>query len=79
MSESDTQTLRIELHEFRAEANVRLHSLETQTAIYAVHQDNIYKRLVSIEDNTRWLVRLVSGIVIAAIIGFALRGGFNLG
>jgi len=79
MTEHDTSRLREELHDFKSETNRRLTSLETSAAVNAVHQTNVENRLHAIEDNTKWLIRLVSGAVILAIVGYVIGGGLNLG
>jgi hypothetical protein len=53
----------------------RLVALETRTAVDEVHRAAVEKRLAGIEDTLRWLVRLVIGALIMAIIAFAVRGG----
>ncbi len=55
----------------------RLHALETRSAVEDVHRSNVEKRLSSIEDILKWLVRLVIGALILAAIAYALKGGFG--
>ncbi|MEM0936097.1 MAG: pseudouridine synthase [Pseudomonadota bacterium] len=61
--------------DWTAQVERRLAALETRTAIDEVHRAMVEKRLHSIEDTLRWLVRLVMGALILAIITFAIRGG----
>lgn len=56
----------------------RLSGLETHKAADHVRNENINKRLDSIEDTLKWLVRLIISALILAAIGFALGGGFTL-
>ena len=53
----------------------RLSALETRTAVDEVHRAMVEKRLHSIEDTLKWLVRLVIGALVLGMIAFALRGG----
>jgi len=53
----------------------RVVALETQGAIDDVHRDNVGKRLSSIEDTLKWLVRLVLGGLLMAGIAFVVQGG----
>jgi hypothetical protein len=55
----------------------RLAALETRTAVDEVHRAMVEKRLQAIEDTLRWLVRLVIGALLLAIVGFAIRGGLH--
>ena len=61
--------------DWRIHAERRLNALETRTAVDEVHRAMVEKRLHSIEDALRWLVRLVFGALILGLVGFALRGG----
>ena len=62
-----------------AEFAARLSVLETAHAVDTVHRTNIEKRLAGIEDTLRWLVRIVVGAIVVAVIGYALKGGFQIG
>ena len=53
-------------------------SSEAKDAIEAAHREMTNTRLSSIESNITWLVRLVMGALLLAVVGFALRGGFNV-
>ena len=70
---------------WRGEVNARLGAieqkitvLETQSAVDEVHRTNVEKRLTSIENTLQWLVRLILGALILAMIGFAMSGGFSV-
>ena len=54
----------------------RLQSLETFQAVEANHRQSVERRLGSIEDGVKWLLRLVVGSLIVGVITFALSGGF---
>ena len=54
----------------------RLQSLETFQAVEANHRQSVERRLGSIEDGVKWLLRLVVGSLVIAVLGFALSGGF---
>lgn len=54
---------------------VRLSSLETQSAVDEVHRQNVETRLSAIEDTLKWLVRLITGAIIVAVITFVMKGG----
>ena len=57
----------------------RLNAVETKNAVDEVHRQNVEKRLEGIETNMQWLVRLILGAIIMAIIAFMLNGGFIAG
>lgn len=57
----------------------RLNKLEVSTAEEAVRAVNIEKSLTKIQDGITWVLRLVVGALIIAALGFALKGGFNVG
>lgn len=44
-------------------------SLDRRTTRLEIQMENIEKRLNSIDDNTLWIRRLVSGTIITTIIG----------
>ncbi len=56
----------------------RMGAAEKDSAVAEVHHNNVEKRLGSIEDTLKWLVRLVIGSIIGVAVGFALKGGFVL-
>lgn len=43
-----------------------------------VKVENMNEKMTAIMSNTTWLLRLVIGGLIMAVIGFALRGGFHI-
>lgn len=55
----------------------RIHALETRNAVEEVHRFSVETRLGSIEDTLKWLVRLVVGGLLMALIGYMIQGGFN--
>jgi len=60
------------------EVERRIGQLETNAAVDAVHRLNVEKRLGSIEDTLKWLVRLIIGALLTGLIAYALRGGLEL-
>lgn len=54
----------------------RINVLETRNAVEEVHRLNVESRLTSIEDTLKWLVRLIVGAFVLAVIAYALKGGF---
>lgn len=72
-------------NEWRVGVLTRLDSLETrmtqqetQSAVDEVHRINVEKRLGSIEDTLKWLVRLILGAIVMAAMAFALTGGLSV-
>ena len=61
------------------EIEKRLTETEKRFAVDAVVTSNVEKRLDSIEDTLKWLVRLIIGAIILAAVGYALNGGFDIG
>lgn len=61
-----------------AALSARVSVLETRGAVDEVHRNNISERLSSIEDTLKWLVRLVMGGLVMAVLAFFLNGGANL-
>ena len=53
----------------------RLSAIETRNAVDEVHRHNVEKRLGSIEDTLKWLVRLVLGALIAATLALVVGSG----
>ncbi len=60
------------------EHNSRLSAVEKKNAVDEVHRHNVEKRLGSIEDTLKWLVRLIIGALLMAAVGYALAGGFKI-
>ena len=54
---------------------LRLSAIETRNAVDEVHRHNVEKRLGSIEDTLKWLVRLVLGALIAAALALVVGSG----
>ena len=53
----------------------RLSAIETRNAVDEVDRHNVEKRLGSIEDTLKWLVRLVLGALIAAALALVVGSG----
>ncbi len=64
--------------EWSRDIDLRLHRLETYTAVDEVHRTNVDHRLRTIEDMLKWLVRLVLGALILALIAYLVAGGFSV-
>lgn len=54
---------------------VRVVSVEKSHSIADVVVSNIDRRLGSIEDSQKWIVRLIVGSIILALIGLAVMSG----
>jgi len=63
---------------WRQTVETRLIAAETRNAVDEVHRQNVEMRLGSIEDILKWLVRLILGALVLAILGIALKSGINL-
>lgn len=57
----------------------RVVRLETVHAVRDERDKSISARLLSIEGTLTWLVRLVIGALILAVVGFAMNGGLVIG
>ena len=53
----------------------RISAVETRNAVDEVHRHNVEKRLGSIEETLKWLVRLVLGALIAAALALVVGSG----
>lgn len=56
----------------------RLSTLETAKAVEEVHYTNLNTRLGSIESTLTWLVRLIIGALVMALLAFIFGGGLNV-
>ncbi len=56
----------------------RIVKLETQQAVAAAQAEHIQKSLEKIEGGIGWLIKLVIGGIIAGVVAFLIRGGFNV-
>jgi hypothetical protein len=70
--------------EWRATVNAKLNTLdqrliqvEKKNAVDEVHRTNVEKRLSSIEGTLTWLVRLIIGAILLALVGFIMQGGIQ--
>lgn len=52
--------------------------LKTRLAVAESSIKDIKADLQSIKNNTTWIIRLVIGAIILAIVGFITQGGLNL-
>jgi septal ring factor EnvC (AmiA/AmiB activator) len=53
----------------------RVSSLETRIAVAETNIKDIKADLDSIKNNTTWILRLVLGAIIMALIGLVIKGG----
>lgn len=58
--------------------SVRMSQIEIQAATDEVHRANVEKRLSSIEDTLKWLVRLIIGALLLGLVAFFAGGGLVL-
>lgn len=56
----------------------RVGRLEVTSAVDTIKYASIDSRLTSIESTLTWLVRLIIGALITALLGFALSGGLHV-
>lgn len=68
--------------DWRNTTDVRIRSLEsrqnaadTRDAVAEVHHTNVEKRLSAMEGTLVWLVRLIIGAMLLAVIAFVTNGG----
>jgi len=59
------------------EIEARVMLIERSIAVDQVNGKGIEKRLDKIEDTLTWLVRLIIGAMLLAMVAFALGGGFQ--
>lgn len=52
--------------------------MEKADAIADVHRKNVEVRLATIESNTTWLIRLIVGALVVALLAYALKGGLTV-
>lgn len=52
----------------------RVTAIEMNHQIADVHRTNVEKRLAEIEDTLKWIVRLIIGAIVLALIGFVIQG-----
>jgi hypothetical protein len=78
MGDNEIPRLQDDLDSFKSDTNFRLNALERQNAVTAVLLQNIQQSITNIDDNTKWLIRIVSGAFVVSIIGFILQGGFGI-
>ena len=76
----DAQAHRLKSQEGRLDGHDgRIRQLETQQAVSAERAENIQKSLTKIEDGIGWANKLIIGGILAGVVGFLIRGGFNVG
>ncbi|QQA44598.1 hemolysin XhlA family protein [Pelagovum pacificum] len=60
--------------DWATQAERRIGTLETRSAVEDVHRENVEKRLTEIEDTLKWLVRLVIGALLTAGVALIVGG-----
>ena len=55
---------------------VRIRVLETDNTKNKAAIDTLTKTMDKIEGNTTWILRLIVGSIVTALIGLVLKGGF---
>lgn len=53
----------------------RMSVLETQDAVASVHRENVERRLGGIEDTLKWVVRLIIGGILTALVTVVVTNG----
>lgn len=65
------------LEKRQADTDRELSEVKTKNAVGEVHRNNVETRLTKIESSLTWLVRLVIGAILLALIGFVMNGGLS--
>jgi len=68
MSEKDYVT--------RQEFNHEVSDLKTRMAVAESSIKNIQEDISSIKNNTTWILRLIIGAFVTAVLGLIIKGGF---
>lgn len=61
-------------HEFK-QLDSRVNRLEIQHTRSETRIDHVEKKLDKIDSNTTWILRLIVGGIIMAVLGFFIQGG----
>lgn len=72
--EHEIEELKTRMSSVEKEVN----GLKTSTAVADVSRVTLDKRLEDIEGTLRWLVRLIIGAIIMALIAYVISGGASL-
>lgn len=78
MSDTHTEAWRGRVDDKLADIESRMAHIEKSAAVEEVHRTNVEARLTKIEANLTWLIRLILGALVMAVITFALSGGLVL-
>lgn len=54
----------------------RMNDMERNHSVSDVVMDSVNRRLGNIEDSQKWVVRLIIGAILLAVVGAALNGSF---
>lgn len=79
MSDADVPRRLSNLEEQHSTLKDRVSAIETGQAVNAERYNHIDGRLGKIEQSLTWLLRIVIGGIVVAVVGFLIRGGFNAG
>lgn len=60
-----------------AKIESQMSEMRMRDAVAEVHHTNVENRLKAIESSLTWLVRLVFGALIMALLAFAVSGGLK--
>ena len=52
--------------------------LQTASAAETVHRQNVERRLTNIESSVTWILRIIVGGFLGAILAYSIAGGFAL-
>nr|WP_284737695.1 hemolysin XhlA family protein [Agrobacterium rosae] len=73
------QTVRTEkAHDRLDVVEKRVNDLEKHSAVTDERMSSIQKSLGKIDGNTSWIIRLIVGGIILAVMTFLVKGGFNV-
>lgn len=60
------------------ELEKRIAQIELKIATSEIERTNVASRVGSMEDTQKWIVRLIVGGVLLALLGAVLQGGFSV-
>lgn len=75
LTEKDLE--RVETKVLKLEQDVIV--LKTEGAVEKERHTTVLGRLDKIDGHISWILRLIVGGIVMAILGYALKGGFNVG
>ena len=75
ITEKDFERLESEVSAIKKDVIV----LQTEGAVEKERHATVLNRLDKIDGHISWILRLIVGAIVLAVIGYALKGGFNVG